>query len=552
MTVVRVPMHLNPSKDQAGSITLFFLLLIFVIMGALSYSLYVGRSVQEKIKADTAADTAALSMANHTATGLNVISMNNLAVAGNLHVAAAIPFVGRYFAIVNALIINVEAADQYAELMASADSADKSSFGSAFDYTQEITGLLMSAAAGNTFLNRTVAKSWFYKTMPNGIQTARMNAPGALVVPTSLLGIAQADRSMTMQVQKLAQTNVEDAMCHAVTSSELGIGNDRDSFVFWLRGLLQSVKVPDILDGALSLIQTFEGAAQGVAAFLGGKVDESIKERADEVSRLTGGLKCDEVPDTWGWYVDHHGRKRKTPDREAMEGHCAKIKELGEKKAEMESFSLVPSFGSCGLAGSSGNFGSQAKAFADKFSKETDIGFIYPSITNDGDLQAFQKSINHGIVLAKPLFLKEELPKSSDGKRTQCPQEWKSTAPGGESVCDALLDGIDMGMVSTSTTTKSYQTASGGVGTAVGTSQAGDGKLRDTFSRTQWAIGEAKAQFRPGDGDPDLAATYNLNPSTHASTFHNRTRHQLFWPAWRGVNAPISGLGDVLNFLGKR
>lgn len=542
-----MPPSLDVRQSQAGNITLFFLLLIFVILGALSYSLYIGRSVQEKIKISTAADTAALSMANHTATGLNVISINNLAVAGNLHVAAAIPFIGRYYAIANAFLMDVSKTAEMAKL-ASADSADGSSFGNGFKYTQRITGLLMSAAAGNTFLNRTVAKTWFLKTMPNGVQTARMNAPGALAIPTSLLGVAQANRSALMQVQKLALTNSEDAMCHAVTSSKLSISGDRQSVVFWLRGLTQSVGVTGFLDTALGALGTFEGLVHGLGSILNGEIDNGIDRLNGQVKSLTGGFGCGEFDPEWG-IVYHGGQKRKTQAREQVDKYCSDAADLANKKNGQ--FFPIPTFDSCGLM-TAGDFGAQAKAFAGKFGKESDIGFVYPSITSEADLTAFQDSIDHGIVVAMPLFLKDELPTTAGGKATKCPAEWKSTSPGGDSVCDALLGGIDMGMVANSSAPRSYETASGGVGSAMSTSASGDGKLHGLLARTQWAIGEAKAQFRPGDGDPKSATTYSLNPATSRADVYNNTRHQLFWPAWRGVNAPVKALNGVLDFLGKR
>ena len=50
-----------------GAITAFFLLLVAALIGAISLSIYVGQLVERRMRAQTAADVAALASATQSA-----------------------------------------------------------------------------------------------------------------------------------------------------------------------------------------------------------------------------------------------------------------------------------------------------------------------------------------------------------------------------------------------------------------------------------------------------------------------------------------------------
>src|SRR4051812_45039121 len=91
------PPIIKNSSD--GSITVFALAAILLLTFTFMLSAWAGRLVEKKIEASVQTDELAMSIGNHVADGLNIISVNNFAIASLFHVHSALHFLGRYTAL---------------------------------------------------------------------------------------------------------------------------------------------------------------------------------------------------------------------------------------------------------------------------------------------------------------------------------------------------------------------------------------------------------------------------------------------------------------------
>ncbi len=535
-------MFLHPFHDdrQTGSITVFFVLFVLVASAAISYAVYVGRTTEEKMRTDIAADLSSLAMAQHAAMGLNMLATNNLAIGGNLHIGAAVPFLGRYYAVIKAMDFDSETSDdwsEYKDLMAGDTTADESDYGKGFDKTKALAGRFIKNAAGLTTINRTLATHWLKGGLVKGVEQLRLNKPGAvgLMFQASTAGSASsAVQFYNMKFNNLALSSPKMTMCQSIQASQ-GLA-DRNLSSFWLGGVVKSLGAGAAVGGAIDVVQTIEGLLQGVNSTVGEQVADTSKKMEDEVRSYTGGLSC-------GDDFSELERYR----REEAESRCAKIKKL---KSASQPGSLFPQFQDCGLT-QSGNFGEQFEHFGNDEKIGNEIGFIFADVQGS-NLKSYEDSLQFAAAVGNPLYLFGEMPtRNNQGvQATACPAAWKVEV-NGHQYCSLMLDGLDFGTASNSAEPEDRDLSSGGVGRAVGANGGqGKGSLNGIWSRVQWSIGQAKAEYEPGDGDPDAASFQTSGEHTDANLRANKRRMQFFWPAWKARAAEPSVLANVLKLLG--
>ena len=215
------------SRKEQGSITVFFCLFAFILIGALSYSLYIGQVVKRKVQVRNASDSAVLAIASHSATGLNMISANNISIAGAIHVTGSLAIASVYGSVARAALysgsdtrsdigagfngignalgdeVNANLAALYGlidqepthdEIVANRQSNLTNPQGpegfnprnssqvqeDIWDNVGKAAEIFMQAASGLTRLNGFVADRWMYLGQVRGVELARYNAPGSI------------------------------------------------------------------------------------------------------------------------------------------------------------------------------------------------------------------------------------------------------------------------------------------------------------------------------------------------------------------------------------
>jgi hypothetical protein len=254
---------------------------------------------------------------------------------------------------------------------------------------------------------------------------------------------------------------------------------------------------------------------------------------------FTGGLSCGDDFDELERHVRKEAKRR-----------CKKIQEL---KDANQPGSFFPQFHDCGIT-QSGNFAEQFENFAKAEGGENDIGFVFADVQGS-NLKGYEDSLQFAAAVGNPLYLFKEMPNkatSTIAQATACPAEWKVEV-NGHQYCSLMLDGIDFEAASNSAEPEDRDLASGGVGRATGENGGqGKGELNGIWSRVQWSLGQAKAEYEPGDGDPKGAALMSEQDYTDRNFRANKRKMQFFWPSWRARGAEPSVLGDVLKLLGNK
>lgn len=497
---------------ERGSITVFFIFFILVLFAALGYSVLIGRTAEQKMTVETAADTASLAMANHAAMGLNTLATNNLAVGASLHVAAAVPFVGRYYALIRAYLVTIPDGVEVVKLH-DQHVADKTPFASGFDATKSLTGHFVKTAAGLTAVNLQIAKHWDRAAVVKGIEQMRLNAPGSVGMPMQVskaANVADLAQFYNYRFEGLALSDAAETMCHTIRSSEV-LGHGRNRVSFWLGGVLDTIppEVPGsgIVKGVVQVVQVVEGAVQTIG--------DVMSYAATPLNITLDLLSVPCLADPLG-----------------LVEPCNQLKEI---KDELKALAdpPMPRFDGCGL-NYSGDFGFSFKNFTgDTEGKKHEIGFVFPSFAPDR-LKAFEDSLQYAAVVGSPLYLSEELPATSG-----CPADWQFEA-NGRRYCSLLVGGINLGAVGPEDLAKTARDTPGA-----------KGALRGVWSRTQWSLAQAKAEYEPESGQDDpTGASSLLVPPTDPATRTARRKMQLFWPAWRGRNAEPTVVATVLRMLG--
>jgi hypothetical protein len=491
---------------QRGSITVFFVLFLLVILGVFSYSYFVGKSVDQKIRVANAADTAAYSMASHAAAGLNMIAVNNLAIATSMHVAASSQELSRYYAIGQAIATDVYDVDKAAKMYYEPDDSD---YAKTYPTTAKFSGHFMQTAHGLTEINKSIAKYWLLGAFAKGLEQFRSNAPGAIGFPlqVSKANLSDGPNIFRFRYEKLKLTSGPDTMCHAIHASD-GL-DGRDLATKWAGSPFRSVGV-----NPLSVLEPVESVARGAMeaanlAFLAGQGVAGARFAAECIN-ISGFFN----PNCYKYLTLMYLLSLRIP---------------------------IPEVEACGL-NDEGDYAVQMTNFMEKEAKakDTEIGFVYPAITTAEDEEEFHKSLQFSAVVGQPQFTSLELNEHPVADGNLCPEEWRF-AIHGKDFCGIVSDGFDQEFSRLSNgasgTKLDHETSliSGGVAQTV---RAGEGtfvlpgRLRSIWRRIQWAIGQARAVYKPENDDPKPAP-----------------RMRLFWPAWKAEMAPVTVREAVFNFF---
>ena len=516
-------------NNQKGSLTIFFLLFLGVIFFVTSLGLYVGRSTSLKIKLVNAADSSVMSMGNHYAGGLNLISAQNIAIGAQIHTASAMNFFGRYWALGEALTCTgikdllsgvfigkpeCSSVALYLALGNPAADNDKK-FGKIFKFTKIISAVFMQSAVGLTRMNQTIADTWFIDTSFQGIENLRKNAPGAVAIPfKGLFSDSKKKPSPTFNFKsnQLKTSNVEALFCHSISSSK-AIGSMRDTAMFWVEGWVNSVTNSPI-NKIIKLLKDAEHLLRNLPILFASELD-----KIDE--KLFGSLRK-------SLNVAHTECNSKNAAAKGVKTICNAYS-VASKKSEIAKNALnllIPSFGECGLNDgfgtknilNSGNYGKQAQSFFDHQGRGSELGFMYPDLNTEAELAQWHNDHEIQLMALRPTSIL--MPDNQS--ESNCPHEWIIQATSGKKICNAPMSNLDF-------------------------NQFEKFNPQKILSRYQVALSHVAVQYDPTNDDPRAASTEGYISIADAI---NRSRFQLFWPAWRPKLQDVSlGALEYMGFL---
>ncbi len=246
-------------NKKRGSISIIFLMLLVIVLGAVSYSLYIGQSVTHKIKLQNASDWSAYAMGAHTSQGLNMVSANNLAIGSAIHVSSSVPILASYMSFAYAFT-----SDEWDLIKSMASTTVESvSLGTVKirDRYQDkvwnnlipISGTYLGIATGLTSFNNIIVEYWQIPTMLIPSEIARVNVPESVGIGLQGFG---SDGILTYGGMK--QTTPKDTVCKSIKSSKEV--SERDNFMLWFTGPLRTLG-----SGASDAIDTVNTAIGVVA-----------------------------------------------------------------------------------------------------------------------------------------------------------------------------------------------------------------------------------------------------------------------------------------------
>ncbi len=268
MTVMR-------GNKQAGAISFLFIFLLPILVGLVGYSLYMGQQVDLKIEAQNSSDASVFAMTGHATQGLNMISANNLAIGGSLHVAGAVPILAAYGSIAYALTFS--SSDSIKDFAAAATSILTMGVVHVTDDFQKniwnklaiVSSSYLRTAVGLTSFNKFLADYWLIPAPIRAVEMARLNTPDSIVVPVqkSLIN----NMSSGIKYQGLKVSTSKESLCHTLKSSE-GVSG-RDVIMNWIAGPLKTLNAPgsvqSLIRGLQKLNEFVNKYAQATISFVG-------------------------------------------------------------------------------------------------------------------------------------------------------------------------------------------------------------------------------------------------------------------------------------------
>jgi hypothetical protein len=256
-----LPLAQGSRANERGSVTVIFAMFALVLVGAVSWSLYVGQQVNQRIQLQNATDAGALATANHSAQGLNMIAANNLAIGASIHVAGAMPILASYGSILKLLDANVLdglkiVGGSIVEVATGKKVSDVFQT-DVWDKLKVVPALYMQTAAGTTRFNRFLADWWMIPAPVRTLEMTRANAPGAVVLP---LQVGRFSTPGVMRWEGLSETSPKATVCHSIRASRhVGDPKARDNFLVWVSGPLHTINA-----GGAALSSLSSALAQGL------------------------------------------------------------------------------------------------------------------------------------------------------------------------------------------------------------------------------------------------------------------------------------------------
>lgn len=487
---------------KRGNITPVFCVLVFVLLGGISYSIYVGQMVTDRIAEQTAADAAAISSANHISQGLNMMSANNLSIGAAVQVAGSMSNLALYLGTIRALMISLDEVPN-----AFGTSGPSPTQKSVYDRMAKISKPFVQTAAGLTRLNTSLYDYWLYTTPVRAIEVARINVPGSMSIAVPRIAFEKnSNEDMRLyQYSGMRNTVPKQTICRAYQAGEngqSGIANITN----WLTAPFASLTngTANAFSSVLSLIN---------------EVDSKLQQLPVTVTVGKSGSNCGLVLEfgvNLGIPVPGFLRRLGWPDFFGT---------IGITKPKID---LV-------------SHGSQAGYFASEHPNTAEnFGFMVPDKVNAGDDPSlFERSIEYAQVLTTPLRSARQVNPGN------CPNEWKR----GNS-CDGVglvsmmnedqrsnvrnQNAPSSGNQWTRSTNTNHEInlGSGGLQEVL----SSQGNMNTTLSRMKFRMSQAKAVFRP-HGNAGAAMGNMARDRQHQSTL---------WPGWKGTLTHATLLSGVL------
>ncbi|MCO4792380.1 MAG: hypothetical protein KC493_01615 [Bacteriovoracaceae bacterium] len=515
----------NILKNESGNITLFFLLISGLVFGSINYSLYMGKTVESKIKTQNTADFASYEMAAHNAAGLNMMSTNNLAIGAALHVAASTKFISRYRSILTALSYDSSDAAKLDPIVFLGEH-DK-----IFADSANIFGTMIKNAKHLTSLNKNIGKNWLKVALQRSVQSYRLNLPGAIGLPVQggrVIG------DVDFKYQQLAVTNAKNAFCHTIRSSRNMV--DRNNVKNWLSEPVNSLgidttflnKIDSLAERATNTANEFQEQIRA------GILAKSVDYQSKCASMGNNGQKD---PELLLWCKTYDFWKVENPEIPVPAFSGCGLNYDGDLGEQLEYFAnnetpvvtfsngqprirlchsqggsfqtLVPSspgvidghlehhpndyLGTCRPEG-----GSDASY---------DIGLVFPNVQTAAEADAFKDSLDMGIMIVNAGLKENEIPDA-------CPTDMKDDLYGN---CSMSLRGVNF---------------------------FGDvNDENNVWERSTWAFAQTKAFYDPKDDDPASAIVLPLEVSP------DKMRMQMYWPSWESSLSTPTLLPEVINSI---
>jgi hypothetical protein len=480
--------------NKRGNITPIFCVLVFVLLGGISYSIYVGQMVTDRIAEQTAADAAALSSANHISQGLNMISANNLSIGAAIQVASSMSNLALYLGTIRALMVALnEAPNAFATFGPSAVQKK------IYDRMAKVSKPFMQTATGLTRLNSSLYDYWLYTTPVRAIEVARINVPGSMSIAVPRIAFEKnSNEDMRLyQYSGMSNTLPKDTICRTYKSGDNGQSGLMD-ITNWL-----SAPFASLTNGSAS--------AFGSVLTIINKVDSVLRSAPIKVNVGKSGSNCGlalSFSYDFGIPVPRFLQRVGWPAW------------IGKMSGGFD-LDII-------------SHGAQAEFFAREHSASANnFGFMVPAKVNAGDDPSlFERSIEYAQVLTTPLRSARQVNPGN------CPSEWKR----GNS-CDGvgLVSMMNEDQRRTARNSNAPQPGtdhevnlgSGGLQEVLGSS----GNMNTTLSRMKFRISQAKAVFRP-HGNAGAAMGNIARDRQHQSTL---------WPGWKGTLTHSTLLSGVLS-----
>jgi len=496
-------MHPLRSKlyRKHGNITPIFCMFVFVLLGGISYSIYVGQMVTDRIAEQNATDAAALSAANHIAQGLNMMSANNLSIGAAVQVASSMSSLALYLGTIRALMISIDEVPNAYGTFGPSPAQKK-----VYDRLAKISKPFMQTATGLTRLNSSLYDYWLYTTPVRAIEVARINIPGSMsiAVPRIAFEKKSVEDMRLYQYSGMKNTRPKETICRTYQAGDQGQSGIAD-ITEWLSAPFASLTngTGSSLGSVLTKIRSVDAVLRSLPITVGvGKSGSNCGLALD--------FKFDiSIP------VPRFLRRMGWP------------KSIGVKNGF--DLDLIA-------------HGAQAQYFGQThLESDKNFGFMVPEkVINYGDdLSLFERSIEYAQVLTTPLRSARQV------NPENCPTEWRrGNSCDGVGLVSMVNENQVHGVRNPDATSAADQwvpsngpnhevnLGSGGLQQVIGS----QGNMKTTLSRMKFRMAQAKAVFRP-DGNAGSAMNNMLRERQHQSTL---------WPGWKGSLTQTTLVSDVL------
>jgi hypothetical protein len=474
-----------PLQHKRGNITAIFCMFVFVLLGGISYSLYVGQMVSDRIAEQTGADAAALSAANHVAQGLNMIAANNLSIGAAIQVAGSVSNLALYLGTIRALMVS---ADELPTALGIPGPSPAQRI--IYDRMAKISSPFLQTASGLTRLNSGIYDYWQFMTPVRAMEVARVNTPGSIALAVPRIAFENSDISDTRlyRFNGMRTTPPKETVCRSYKASEVTGAAGMTQITTWLTAPFASLTdgTASAFESVLKVLKTVESTLQALPITL---------------SVQRGGSSCGielVVGVNLGIPVPGFLRRLGWPDYWGTIG---------------SSFS-VP------LA----QHGEQAAHFGHEHSNAAyNFGFLVPEVApNPDEITVFERSIEYAQVVTTPLRSARQV------NPANCPAAWRRGR-----TCDGVgLPSLVDERPGTASVDHETNISSGGLHKSLG--QHGD--MKGTLGRLKFRMAQAKAVFQPR-GNADRAELNKGRSRQHQSTL---------WPGWESTLTHATLLPGVL------